>query len=204
MSLDTPSTTDTIAAETAIVDGLLHLVRQRDAYMADHLEAVGLLAARIAQALELGPDAVARVRMAGRLHDIGMLSVPLQILEKHAPLVESERRKLQTHSDRGGSSAGAFPQLQHYRSIVRAHHERIDGTGYPDGLIGLEIPYQARIIAVADAFHAMTVPRDYADIKAPAAAIAELYAGSGRQFDAEYVVAFAGIMEHGSHALRSA
>ena len=197
-------TESTIAAETAIVDGLLHLVRQRDPFTADHLEAVGILAGRIAQALELGPDAVARVRMAGRLHDIGMLSVPLQILEKHEPLAEPEMRKMRTHSDRGASSVGAFPQLQHYRSIVRAHHERIDGTGYPDGLIGLEIPYQARIISVADAFHAMTVPRDYAEIKAPAAAIAELYAGSGRQFDADYVAALARLMEHGTHALRFA
>ncbi len=104
----------------------------------------------------------------------------------------------------GATIVAGFPQLEKYRAIVRSHHERVDGRGYPDGLLGSEIPYESRIIAVADAFHAMTVSRPYSRVRTPAQALAELMNCSGTQFEPEYVDAFVKMMGYGSRSLRSA
>jgi HD-GYP domain-containing protein (c-di-GMP phosphodiesterase class II) len=179
-------------------------VRQRDPITASHLDAVGLLARRLAIVLDLEPITVARITNAARLHDIGKQTISMEILNKSQMLDDEEWRQIRQHPDYGAAIVSGFPQLEKYRAIVRAHHERVDGRGYPDGLLGPEIPYEARIIAVADAFHAMTVSRPYSRVRTPALALAELMNCSGTQFEPEFIDAFVKMMGYRSRSLRSA
>jgi HD-GYP domain-containing protein (c-di-GMP phosphodiesterase class II) len=190
--------------DTSIVDGLVQMVRVRDPITASHLDAVGLLARRLAEGLDLEPITVNRITAAARLHDIGKTTIPLRILDKPDTLDESEWAQIRRHPDHGAAIVAGFPQLEKYRAIVRAHHERVDGRGYPDGLLGSEIPYESRIIAVADSFHAMTVSRPYSRVRTPAQALAELMNCSGTQFEPEYVDAFVRVMGYRARGLRSA
>jgi two-component system, cell cycle response regulator len=193
-----------VDGDTSIVDGLVQMVRVRDPITASHLDAVGLLARRLALNLELEPVTVNRIAAAARLHDIGKTAIPRSILEKPGVLDESEWQQIRRHPDSGATIVAGFPQLEKYRAIVRAHHERVDGRGYPDGLLGSEIPYESRIIAVVDAFHAMTVSRPYSRVRTPAQALAELMNCSGTQFEPEYVEAFVQTMGYRARGLRSA
>jgi HD-GYP domain-containing protein (c-di-GMP phosphodiesterase class II) len=190
--------------DASIVDGLVQMVRLRDPITASHLDAVGLLSRRLSATLDLEPISIARITTAARLHDIGKLAIALETLNKPGQLDEHEWQKIRQHPDLGGSIVSGFPQLVKYRAIVRGHHERVDGRGYPDGLLGNEIPYEARVIAVADAFHAMTVSRPYSRVRTPAQALAELMNCSGTQFEPEYVDAFVKMMGYRSRSLRSA
>lgn len=190
--------------DAAIVDGLVQMVRLRDPITASHLDAVGLLSRRLAVMLDLEPVSIARITTAARLHDVGKLAVPLETLNKPGRLDELEWAEIRRHPDLGASIVSGFPQLAKYRAIVRGHHERVDGRGYPDGLLGCEIPYEARVIAVADAFHAMTVSRPYSRVRTPVQALAELMNCSGMQFEPEFVDAFVKMMGYRSRSLRSA
>lgn len=191
-------------ADVALVDGLVNMLRQRDPVTAAHLDAVGLLSRRLALSLDLEPVTVARISTAARLCDVGKHAISLDTLNKADTLDEVEWMQIRRHPDFGSQVVAGFPQLQKYRSIVRSHHERVDGRGYPDGLVGNEIPYECRIIAVADAFHAMTVSRPYSRVRTPALALAELMNCSGTQFEPEYVDAFVKVMGYRSRSLRSA
>jgi HD-GYP domain-containing protein (c-di-GMP phosphodiesterase class II) len=193
-----------VDGDTSIVDGLVQMVRVRDPITASHLDAVGLLARRLAMALDLETVTIARVTAAARLHDIGKTTIPMRVLDKPGALDEAEWSQIRRHPDHGATIVAGFPQLEKYRAIVRSHHERVDGRGYPDGLLGSEIPYESRIIAVADAFHAMTVSRPYSRVRTPAMALAELMNCSGTQFEPEYVDAFVKMMGYRSRSLRSA
>lgn len=193
-----------VDGDTSIVDGLVGMVRVRDPITASHLDAVGLLARRLATSLELESVTVNRIATAARLHDIGKSTVSRRVLEKPGTLDEKEWQQIRRHPNHGASIVAGFPQLEKYRSIVHAIHERVDGRGYPDGLLGTEIPYESRIIAVADAFHAMTVSRPYSRVRTPAQALAELMNCSGTQFEPEYVEAFVRTMGYRSRSLRSA
>jgi HD-GYP domain-containing protein (c-di-GMP phosphodiesterase class II) len=155
-------------------------------------------------ALDLETVTIARVTAAARLHDIGKTTIPMRVLDKPGALDEAEWSQIRRHPDHGATIVAGFPQLEKYRAIVRSHHERVDGRGYPDGLLGSEIPYESRIIAVADAFHAMTVSRPYSRVRTPAMALAELMNCSGTQFEPEYVDAFVKMMGYRSRSLRSA
>jgi HD-GYP domain-containing protein (c-di-GMP phosphodiesterase class II) len=191
-------------SDATLVDGLVAMVRQRDPITASHLDAVGLLARRLAIVLDLEPITVARIANAARLHDIGKQTISMEILNKSEMLDDDEWRQIRQHPDYGAAIVSGFPQLEKYRTIVRSHHERVDGRGYPDGLLGPEIPYEARIIAVADAFHAMTVSRPYSRVRTPALALAELMNCSGTQFEPEYIDAFVKMIGYRSRSLRSA
>ena len=193
-----------VDGDTSIVDGLVQMVRVRDPITASHLDAVGLLARRLAMALDLETVTIARVTAAARLHDIGKTTIPMRVLDKPGALDEAEWSQIRRHPDHGATIVAGFPQLEKYRAIVRSHHERVDGRGYPDGLLGSEIPYESRIIAVAAAFHAMTVSRPYSRVRTPAMALAELMNCSGTQFEPEYVDAFVKMMGYRSRSLRSA
>jgi HD-GYP domain-containing protein (c-di-GMP phosphodiesterase class II) len=190
--------------DSALVDGLVRMVRVRDPITASHLDAVGLLSKRLAESLDLEEVSVVRIVTAARLADIGKSSISLHILEKPGALDDAEWEEIRRHPDYGASIVAGFPQLERYRAIVRSHHERVDGRGYPDGLLGTEIPYESRIIAVADAFHAMTVSRPYSRVRTPAQALAELMNCSGTQFEPEYVEAFIRAMGYRSRAVHSA
>ena len=193
-----------VTTEVATVNGLVRMIRQRDPVTASHLDAVGLLTARLGEALGLDPANVERISLAARLHDIGKQTISLSILNKPAALTEDEWREVRMHPHFGATIVAGFPQLEQFQQIVRTHHERIDGRGYPDGLVGDEIPYEARIIAVTDAFHAMTVSRPYTRVRTPNDALAELRACGGKQFDHEFVNAFCSMMGYRARTMRSA
>lgn len=181
-------------APGALVDGLICMVARRDPETAIHLNAVGVLAARLARELEYDDDIVARVELGARLHDIGKTCLPLDVIHKPMTLTKDEWREMQLHPIYGASIVEGFAELAHTARIVRTHHERIDGRGYPDGVMGNDIPLEARIIAIADAFHAMTAARAYTAVQSPAAAAAEILRCAGTQFDAEFAEVFANMI----------
>jgi HD-GYP domain-containing protein (c-di-GMP phosphodiesterase class II) len=179
-----------LAKASDLADSLLNLVRQRDPATAEHMEAVGNLSRRLALQLGHRSEVVATVEIAGRLHDVGKIAVPLSILMKPTSLTAEEWVEMRQHPEYGSSMLKCFPPLLPFAEIVRMHHERIDGTGYPDRVIGSAIPIEARIISVTDAFHAITVSRPYLRAQSPSLAMTELMKNAGTQFDADCVEAF--------------
>jgi putative nucleotidyltransferase with HDIG domain len=169
------------------VGAFVQTIDAKSPYTARHSERVAAFAVAIGQELGLPPHQVKALRWAGLLHDIGKLSVPDAVLNRAGLLTPAEWALVRQHpveSERMLAGIGAF---RPYLPAVRHHHERLDGRGYPDGLAGAAIPLAARILAVADAFEAMTAERPYRPALAEEAALAELQAGAGRQFDATIV-----------------
>jgi diguanylate cyclase (GGDEF)-like protein/putative nucleotidyltransferase with HDIG domain len=160
----------------------------RDAGTADHSQTVGRLSATIAQRLGLSRQRVERIRSAGILHDIGKLGVPDHILHKPGRLTDAEMDEMRKHAELGARMVSAAG-MEEVSAWVLAHHERPDGRGYPHGLEGDDIPLEARILAVCDAYEAMISDRPYRRAPGHAFAVAELRRGSGTQFDAEVVEA---------------
>jgi putative nucleotidyltransferase with HDIG domain len=161
----------------------------RDTGTALHSQTVGRYAEMIASSLGLGEDQVKRIRLAGLLHDIGKIGVPDPILRKPGPLDELEWEEIRKHPELGARIlAGA--NLDDISAWVLAHHERPDGTGYPLGLPADQIPLEAMILSVADAFEAMTAERVYSQPLQLMTAAAELKRHAGTQFDAEIVETF--------------
>ncbi len=178
------------AARFRAAASLAKAVDARDAYTGSHSERVADLAARIATRLGVDREQVELTRLAGSLHDLGKLAIPEEILRKPGPLSDTERLVLERHPHIGFrmlETLGVDPVAD----WVLHHHERWDGSGYPDGVSGEEIPLGARIIFVADAFDAMTSDRVYRGRLSDDEAIAELARCSGTQFDPEVVAAFA-------------
>jgi HD-GYP domain-containing protein (c-di-GMP phosphodiesterase class II) len=176
-----------------IVDGLVKMMYNRDPATGIHLDAVGRLARRLGTALGYDQPIRERVELAARLHDIGKHVLPLGLLLKPSALSSDEWDQMRLHADHGAALVNCFGPIEPLGEIVRLHHERIDGRGYPEGRQGVEIPVEARIIAIADAFHAMTVARPYTYARTPAAALDELLRCAGTQFEAEFVDAFVGM-----------
>ncbi len=164
----------------------------RDPSTGQHSRTVGDFARLIAARLELAPERVERVHAAGVLHDLGKLGIADAILYKPGALSDSEWEEMQRHPEIGARILlhAGLTDISHW---VRAHHERMDGRGYPDRLSAERIPLEARILAVADAYEAMIADRPYRAGMAPAAARAELERCSGTQFDPAVVQAFLGL-----------
>jgi diguanylate cyclase (GGDEF)-like protein/putative nucleotidyltransferase with HDIG domain len=178
------------AARFRAAASLARAVDARDVYTGSHSQRVADLAARTARRLGLPDEEVELTRLAASLHDLGKLAIPEEILRKPGPLTEPERMVLERHPQIGFrmlESLGVDPVAD----WVLHHHERWDGSGYPDGLPGDRIPLGARIIFVADAYDAMTSERVYRRRVAPQHAIAELERCAGSQFDPEIVAALA-------------
>jgi putative nucleotidyltransferase with HDIG domain len=154
-----------------------------------HSHAVGDYAELMARELGFPAGHVERVRLAGVLHDIGKTGVSDRLLSKRGPLDANEWRTIRTHPERGARLL-AHPELEDIRSWVLAHHERPDGKGYPRGLSGDDIPIEARILAIADAYEAMTSDRPYRSTLSDGVAADELRAGAGTQFDPKIVLLF--------------
>jgi putative nucleotidyltransferase with HDIG domain len=180
--------------------GLIGAMNVFDPEMAQHLIATAAFAERVAQTMGLNEETVTNCRLGALLHDIGRLGVDKSILTYPGMLVEAEWEILTEHSTHGDRLLLAIPSLAHIAPIVRAHHERMDGSGYPDALIANEIPLEARIISVADAFHTMTMPHVYRNASATTTAMAELIGNSGSQFDATIVEAFGAMIGVGRGA----
>jgi diguanylate cyclase (GGDEF)-like protein len=179
---------------------LAESVDLRDAGSSVHSETVGRFAALIADELGLPADRVERIRLAGVLHDIGKVSVPDSILQKAGPLDEAEWEEMRKHCELGARLLGGAG-LQDISHWVMASHERPDGRGYPLGLSGDEIPLEARILAVADAYEAMVADRLYRMGIGAERARAELDAGAGTQFDRDVVAAFLRCVDRSDRAL---
>jgi diguanylate cyclase (GGDEF)-like protein/putative nucleotidyltransferase with HDIG domain len=178
----------------AVVLDLAEAVDLRFSGSARHSETVGRYAELMARELGLSEHRVGRVRLAGLLHDIGKVGVPDAILLKPGKLTEEERAVIGRHPELGAQIL-EHPSLADVQAWVLAHHERPDGTGYPRGLSGDELPLEARVIAVADAYEAMTSDRSYRDAIGHARARAELERCSGTQFDGDVVQAFLAVLD---------
>jgi diguanylate cyclase (GGDEF)-like protein/putative nucleotidyltransferase with HDIG domain len=190
--------------QLATVIGLAEALDIRDAGALGHSQTVGRYAEQIAAQLGLPDDHVERVRLAGVLHDVGKIGVSDRVIAKPGPLDADEWREMRTHPEIGARLL-AHPEFDDLRAWVHSHHERPDGRGYPLGLAGDAIPLEARILAVADAYEAMTADRAYRPSMGEEAARAELDAGAGTQFDPRVVRAFLQVLERGGAvALRRA
>jgi diguanylate cyclase (GGDEF)-like protein/putative nucleotidyltransferase with HDIG domain len=173
----------------AAVQALAAAIEARDDYTHDHSEQVVSLATDVARLLGLSPADLDAVRHGALLHDVGKLAIPNEILHKPGPLTDAEWRVMAEHPVIGERILRRTPQLGHLAPIVRHEHERWDGSGYPDGLAGTEIPIASRIILACDAYNAMITTRPYRDAMSPADAVAELRDKSGTQFDPQVVAA---------------
>jgi two-component system, cell cycle response regulator len=166
----------------------------RDAGTANHSRTVARYCALIAEQLGLDGAHVERIEMAGRLHDIGKIGVPNAVLQKPGPLGPREMAQVRTHPEIGAQVL-AGEGLEDLRGWVVAHHERPDGKGYPAGLADVEIPLEAKIIAVADAYEAMTADRVYRSGIGTKAARVELLRCAGTQFDSRVIAAFMAVLD---------
>lgn len=171
-------------------DVLLAFLREHQPALHQHLRQVGRLAAWIGRSLGLDSDSLHELRFAGELHDIGKAAIPGAILNKPGPLNDSEWKLILRHTIAGERILSSAPALGPVAKIVRSCQERWDGTGYPDGLQGEDIPFGSRIIYVCDAFDAMTSNRPYFRARGADDALAELDSGAGTQFDPYVVSSF--------------
>ena len=176
-------------AQLATVLSLAEALDVRDTGTARHSQTVGRYSELMARALRLGREHVERVRLAGVLHDIGKIGVPDSILGKPGPLSDEEYGQMRKHPEIGARILGGSG-LEDIRRWILAHHERPDGQGYPHRLVDEEIPIEAKILAVADAYEAMTSDRVYREAIGERAARDELRRHSGTQFDPRVVEAF--------------
>jgi two-component system, cell cycle response regulator len=163
--------------------------------VAAHMERTGRLAAVFSRKLDLGEPLSRLVVATARLHDIGKLRVPPWIMEKTGPLTQFELALVREHTLIGQELLERTPELLPIGSLVRSTHERWDGSGYPDHLRGPAIPLPSRIVAICDAFDAMTKPRSYSPSMSIRAALTELARCSGTQFDPGAVTVFCGLFE---------
>ncbi len=178
-----------------IVASLLSALEARDTASCDHSHAVGVWSGRIAKTLGLSEQQQAVAVLAGTLHDIGKIATPTELLLKTGALTEEEWEVMRAHAPIGAKMLERLPSLRQFAPIVRAHHERIDGKGYPDRLAGAAIPMIARVVAVSDAFHSMISKRPYRQPIPVPVALGELRRGAGTQFDADVVDAMLAIVE---------
>ncbi|MBN2539544.1 MAG: response regulator [Deltaproteobacteria bacterium] len=145
----------------ASITSLIVALEARDHYTRGHSEAVATLVSGMAAQMNMNPDEIESLGIAGRLHDIGKIGVPDNILLKAGRLTEAEMSIVRQHPSIGASILGSNPSIRELIPVIRHHHERFDGKGYPDGLKGTQIPLWARMTAVADTYHALTSDRSY-------------------------------------------
>jgi len=177
-------------AYAATMAALCQAVETKDWYTRGHSERVSRGSAMIAREVGMRGRRVEAIRYAGMLHDVGKLGVPTTVLQKNGALTEEELAAIQLHPIRGLAIVREIGFLDEALAGIMHHHERMDGSGYPMGLAGAEIPEFARVIAVADAFDAMTSNRSYRGARSIEEAVADLRKWSGTQFDPALVEAF--------------
>jgi HD-GYP domain-containing protein (c-di-GMP phosphodiesterase class II) len=165
------------------IAALTHTLEQRDGYTGRHSQDVMAAAQSLGCLMGMDAAGLAELEVAALLHDIGKILVPDSILKKRGRLTPDERARMMEHPAQGAQILARVPGLEVVGTIVRYHHERWDGAGYPDGLSGPRIPLASRIIAVCDSFNAMTSERPYRRALSRDDALSELRAGAGWQFD---------------------
>ncbi len=174
---------------------LMDALAKRGPECGDHLHGLAELVEAVARKLGVGIEELEQVKLAAELHDVGKTALPTTILQKSFPLDLEERKFVERHSMIGERILHAAPALHKVARIIRWTHERYDGTGYPDHLVGTEIPLAARIIGVCDAFDAMISRRAYRQAMSIEEAMTELRENAGSQFDPLVVNAFCTVME---------
>ncbi len=175
----------TISAFAKTIDLALN-----DPYLLHHADNVQIYAVAIAEEMGLSAELIERIHTAALLHDLGKISIPKNILGKTSPLTEQERYIITKHSEAAAKILAPLTFFKHELSIIKHHHENYDGTGYPGGLKGKEIPIGARILRVADTFDSITSDRIYSNAQSKEAAAKEIDAYSGIYFDPDVVEAF--------------
>ncbi|MGE5580284.1 MAG: HD domain-containing phosphohydrolase [Bacillota bacterium] len=183
------------SARNSIVQTMMKTLEARDYATEHHAERLEKLVTAMAQALEVPPQRIADLRLLAQFHDIGKVGVSDTILFKPGPLTPKQRREINRHSEIGFRIAQAAPDLAPIADAILKHHEWWDGRGYPLGLKGEEIPLECRILAIADAFDAMTSERPYRRKLSAADAVKELIRCKGTQFDPELVDVFVRVMD---------
>jgi putative nucleotidyltransferase with HDIG domain len=176
----------------------------KDRYIRGHQERTSEVAAALAGEMGLSPERVRDIRIAGLLHDIGKVSVSESVLNKPGRLTKREFASIKDHPIVGTSLVSQVKGFERLAPIVRHHHERFDGKGYPDGFAGEQIPLEAHILSVADVFDAMTHERSYRKALSREQAIAELERGAGTQFDPAVVKAFLALVKRPGEKLVAA
>jgi putative nucleotidyltransferase with HDIG domain len=179
------------ASYVATVRALTNAVEARDAYTGKHAERVAAYGLELAKQVDPRLASDPQTEFGFLLHDVGKVAIPDGVLHKPEPLADAERRLMNRHPEIGAEIVGAVPFLEDAARIVRSHHERFDGTGYPDGLAGEEIPLAARVFAVADALDAITTDRPYRAASPIGEAREVIARGAGTQFDPVAVEALA-------------
>jgi putative nucleotidyltransferase with HDIG domain len=190
-------------ANLSFATALVATLDARDQYSAGHSAAVAVYARDIANRLGLSEREQDLAHVCGLVHDIGKVGLQPGLLEKPGPLTFEERQQMEAHSVIGERILQNVEDYAEIASIVRHHHERIDGRGYPDGLLSEDIPLVSRIIAVADAYNAMTSKRPYRDAMPSGIARVRLARGVGTQFDTGLVAAFEAVLSNASEEYRS-
>jgi len=165
------------------VESLTKGLESKDLYTSGHSERVAHLAEKIATMMELNTEEIFKIHIAGHLHDIGKIGIRDSVLKKKGKLTDNEYEEIKRHSLIGYDILNKISNFNEIAQIVKYHHERYDGMGYPEGLKGNEIPLESKIIGVVDAFDAMTSPRHYRSPVSILDAIAEINRNSGSQFD---------------------
>jgi putative two-component system response regulator len=184
-------------AQSAIIECLAKASEYRDDNTGEHARRVGEMSKKLALALGYNKDEAEMICHAASLHDLGKIGIPDQILLKPGSLTTEEFNVMQTHTTIGKEilSNAPFPLLQYARNIVHTHHERWDGTGYPQGLIGEEIPLEGQIVSIVDVYDALTHRRPYKSSWPVERALAEIVNQKGKQFNPKVVDAFIQIVE---------
>jgi putative two-component system response regulator len=184
-------------ATEGVLRAFARAVEARDRYTIHHAERVGLYSREIGVALGYPTELTGVLYDGGIMHDLGKIAIPDAILLKPGPLTDEEYAVMQRHSAEGERIVLPLRSTRAFLPIIRHHHERFDGSGYPDHLAGRDIPDGARIAAIADAWDAMTSDRPYRAGLSPDEARSRLEQGAGSQWDVEFVRAFIDLIEHG-------
>jgi putative nucleotidyltransferase with HDIG domain len=191
------------SANLSFATALVATLDARDRYTAGHSAAVAIYARDIAQRMGLSEHEQHLAHVCGLVHDVGKIGLAPGLLEKVGALSLEERRQMEQHSVIGERILRKVDDYGEIAQIVRHHHERVDGNGYPDALVGSEIPLLARIIAVADAYNAMTSDRPYRDAMPSRVARLRLAQAVESQFDTSVVAAFEAILAASDEAYRT-
>ncbi len=170
-----------------VIRALTAAIDAKDPYTSGHSERVARIAVRLGEELHLSPHRRGDLYLMGLLHDVGKIGIEDGVLKKTGPLTDAEFRLIQSHVEIGVNILADLKKLHHLLPGVRFHHESLDGTGYPTGLAGDDIPLEARILAVADAFDAMSSTRPYRRRLSPHDIDSRFREGSGRQWDPRVV-----------------
>ena len=190
-------------ANLSFATALVATLDARDRYTAGHSAAVAVYARDIAARMGLSDDQVQLAHLCGLVHDIGKVGLPPGLLEKPGALTLEERRQMEEHSVIGERILANVDDYAEIARVVRHHHERVDGQGYPDGLVGADVPLISRIVAVADAYNAMTSDRPYRDAMPSQVARLRLAQAVESQFDTSVVAAFEAILASAPEAYKS-